>query len=114
MAEQTKTSSCYFAGVALRDSPVGLASYILEKFAVWTNKTNKFLPDGGIEKKFTLTDLLDNVMIYWVTDSITTSMRLYAESFNSAQFSLGMDKYVYIIPSQYFLLNDERIECQLW
>lgn len=79
-------------GVALRDSPVGLAAYILEKFSTWTNKTYKYLPDGGIEKKFGLTDLLDNVMIYWVTDSITTSMRLYSETFSSAQFSLGLDK----------------------
>lgn len=86
-------------GVALRDSPVGLASYILEKFSTWTNRTWKELPDGGIEKKFALTDLLDNVMIYWVTDSITTSMRLYAESFSSAQLGLGMDKIPANVPT---------------
>lgn len=80
------------AGVALRDSPVGLAAYILEKFAVWTNKEYKYLNDGGIEQKYSLTDLLDNVMIYWVTDSITTSMRLYSESFSSSQLNMGMDK----------------------
>ncbi|KAK3914556.1 Juvenile hormone epoxide hydrolase 1 [Frankliniella fusca] len=85
-------------GVALRDSPVGLAAYILEKFAVWTKKDNKFLADGGIEKKFSLTDLLDNVMIYWVTDSITTSMRLYAESLAINQWSLGMEKIPANVP----------------
>lgn len=86
-------------GVALRDSPVGLAAYILEKFAVWTNKEYKYLADGGIEKNYALTDLLDNVMIYWVTDSITTSMRLYAESFTSAQLGLGMDKIPANVPT---------------
>lgn len=85
-------------GVALRDSPVGLAAYILEKFASWTNKEYKYLNDGGIEKKYSLTDLLDNIMIYWVTDSITTSMRLYAETFTAAQFSLGMDKIPANVP----------------
>ena len=86
-------------GVALRDSPVGLAAYILEKFSTWTNRTYKHLPDGGIEKKFALTDLLDNVMIYWVTDSITTSMRLYSETFNSAQLNLGFDKIPANVPT---------------
>lgn len=73
---------------------MGLAAYIIEKFAIWTDKKNKFLDDGGIEKKFSLEDLLDNVMIYWVTGSITTSMRLYAEAFSAAGFALGLDRLV--------------------
>lgn len=77
-------------GVALRDSPVGLAGYILEKFTTWTNPKWKNMPDGGLTKKFTMTQLLDNVMIYWVTRSITTSMRLYSENFNKATFENGI------------------------
>ncbi|RZC34647.1 juvenile hormone epoxide hydrolase-like protein, partial [Asbolus verrucosus] len=79
-------------GVALNDSPVGLAAYILEKFITWTNSDWKNLEDGGLMKKYTYTDLLDNVMIYWVTNSITTSMRLYSETFNKAQTALGITK----------------------
>lgn len=78
--------------MALRDSPVGLAAYILEKFITWTNKDWKDLEDGGLTKKFTYEKLLDNVMIYWVTRSITTSMRLYSETFNKAVFTSGIDK----------------------
>ena len=81
-------------GVALRDSPVGLAAYILEKFSTWTEKNWRSLPDGGLTRKYRLTDLLDNVMIYWVTGSITTSMRLYSESLNKAQFALKLDRLV--------------------
>jgi len=81
-------------GVALRDSPVGLAAYILEKFSTWTDKNWRSLPDGGLTRKYRLTDLLDNVMIYWVTGSITTSMRLYSETFNKAQFALKLDRLV--------------------
>lgn len=82
------------AGVALRDSPVGLAAYILEKFSTWTNKDWRSLPDGGLTRKYKLTDLLDNVMIYWVTGSITTSARLYSEAFTKAQFGLKLDRLV--------------------
>ena len=78
-------------GVALRNSPVGLAAYLLEKFSTWTEKSWRSLPDGGLTRKFRLTDLLDNVMIYWVTGSITTSMRLYSETFSKAQFALKLD-----------------------
>lgn len=80
--------------MALRDSPVGLAAYIIEKFTSWTNTEWKNRDDGGLTKKFSYDKLLDNVMIYWVTRSITTSMRLYAETFNKASVSLVTDRYV--------------------
>lgn len=64
-------------GVALSDSPAGLAAYILEKFSTWTNPEYKNAKDGGLLNKYSLTHLLDNVMIYWSTNSITTSMRHY-------------------------------------
>ncbi|XP_001360679.3 juvenile hormone epoxide hydrolase 2 [Drosophila pseudoobscura] len=78
-------------GNALIDNPIGLASYILEKFSTWTNPAFMALPDGGLTKRFTYDQLLDNVMIYYVTNSITTSMRLYSESMNKAQSSLAVD-----------------------
>ncbi|KRT85407.1 hydrolase, partial [Oryctes borbonicus] len=86
-------------GVALNDSPIGLAAYIIEKFTTWTNRAWKDRPDGGLKEKFTYTDLLDNVMIYWVTNSITTSVRLYAESLSKETFALGLSKFPVIIPA---------------
>ncbi|XP_063219742.1 juvenile hormone epoxide hydrolase 1-like isoform X2 [Bacillus rossius redtenbacheri] len=77
--------------VALRDSPVGLAAYILEKFSTWTNPAWQSRRDGGLTVKYQLDDLLDNIMIYWVTGSITTSMRLYSEHFN--QQNLAIHEY---------------------
>uniref|UniRef100_A0AAG5DUK4 Epoxide hydrolase n=1 Tax=Anopheles atroparvus TaxID=41427 RepID=A0AAG5DUK4_ANOAO len=74
-------------GAALEANPVGLAAYILEKFSTWTDPANRELQDGGFEKHFSLDALLDNVMIYYLTNSITTSQRLYAESFNSAEMA---------------------------
>ncbi|XP_056616588.1 epoxide hydrolase 1 isoform X2 [Triplophysa dalaica] len=68
------------AGCGLNDSPVGLAAYILEKFSSWTDLQNRDLEDGGLERKFSLDDLLTNVMIYWTTCSIIPSMRFYKEN----------------------------------
>jgi len=64
----------------LNDSPVGLAAYILEKFSTWSNPENRFCKDGCITKHFTLDDVLTNVMIYWVTESIAPSQRFYKEN----------------------------------
>uniref|UniRef100_A0A665W3D3 Epoxide hydrolase n=1 Tax=Echeneis naucrates TaxID=173247 RepID=A0A665W3D3_ECHNA len=68
------------AGCGLNDSPVGLAAFILEKFSTWTDMSNRDLNDGGLERKFSLDDLLTNVMIYWTTGSIVSSMRFYKEN----------------------------------
>ncbi|XP_074945327.1 epoxide hydrolase 1-like isoform X3 [Phalacrocorax aristotelis] len=70
------------AGCGLNDSPVGLAAYILEKFSTWTDKSFLHKDDGGLESKYSLDDLLTNVMIYWVTSSIVSSMRFYKENFS--------------------------------
>jgi len=61
-------------GQALSDSPVGLASWIIEKWYGWSDH------DGDFEKVFTKDELLTNIMIYWVTNSGTSSARIYYES----------------------------------
>ncbi|XP_039953419.1 juvenile hormone epoxide hydrolase 1 isoform X2 [Bactrocera tryoni] len=78
-------------GTTLSQNPVGLAAYILEKFSTWTNPAYKQLENGGLTKRFTLDELLDIVMIYYTTNSITTSQRLYSEGFTIAHFALNLD-----------------------
>ncbi|XP_057672095.1 juvenile hormone epoxide hydrolase 2-like [Diorhabda carinulata] len=77
-------------GAAMNESPIGLAAYILEKFTTGTNKTWQNREDGGLLEYFTYDDLLDNIMIYWITNSATTSFRLYAETFNRAVTEKGI------------------------
>ena len=48
-------------GYALDDSPAGLAAWIVEKFRTWSDC------DGDVERSFTKDQLLDNLMVYWVT-----------------------------------------------
>jgi pimeloyl-ACP methyl ester carboxylesterase len=58
-------------GVALNDSPAGLLAWIVEKFRAWSDC------DGHPENAFSRDQLITNVMTYWVTQTITSSMRLY-------------------------------------
>jgi epoxide hydrolase len=60
-------------GVALNDSPAGLLAWIVEKFRTWSDC------DGHPEHRFTRDQLITNVMLYWVTQTITSSARLYWE-----------------------------------
>ena len=71
--------------MSLSDSPAGLAAYILEKFSTWTDDKYVKHNDGSLTKKYNLDDLLTNVMIYWVTDSIKSSQRYYKENFDNTQ-----------------------------
>ena len=60
---------------ALNDSPVGLASWILERRRLWSDH------EGDVFDAFSKDFLLTNVMIYWVTECIGSTMRYYWENF---------------------------------
>jgi epoxide hydrolase len=60
-------------GYGLNDSPAGLAAWLLEKFRAWSDC------GGEVERAFSKDELLTNIMLYWVTGTITSSMRLYYE-----------------------------------
>lgn len=62
-------------GYGLVDSPVGQLAWIVEKFHAWMDC------DGHPENVLTRDELLDNVMMYWVTETAASSARLYWESF---------------------------------
>ena len=84
----------------MTSNPIGLAAYMLEKFSTWTNKEYRYLPDGGLEKLEYFQDaILDNIMIYYLTNSITTSVRLYAEAFSIKQMSYHMDRVQTAVPT---------------
>ncbi len=68
-------------GYALADSPVGLAGWIGEKFHHWTHH-----PDGDLETAVTREQILTNLSVYWVTNTINSSVRLYFESQKSGRF----------------------------
>lgn len=65
-------------GYGLNDSPAGLAAWILEKFHGWTDMPQG--AEGDLWEHFTKDELLSNISIYWFTQSITSSMRIYYEN----------------------------------
>jgi pimeloyl-ACP methyl ester carboxylesterase len=62
------------AAYGLNDSPLGLCAWIIEKFNSWSD--NK----GFIENTFSKDELLANVTLYWLTQTIHSSMRIYNEN----------------------------------
>jgi pimeloyl-ACP methyl ester carboxylesterase len=58
----------------LNDSPAGLAAWVVEKFWRWSDN------GGDLESRFTKDEILANLTIYWATETIGSSMRLYYET----------------------------------
>ncbi|MGE0308239.1 MAG: epoxide hydrolase family protein [Acidimicrobiia bacterium] len=61
-------------GYALADSPAAQAAWIMEKFWAWTDC------NGHPEKALSRDEMLDDITLYWLTDSGASSARLYWES----------------------------------
>ena len=62
------------AAYALNDSPAALAAWIVEKFRDWS------ACNGEVERRFSKDELLGNVTLYWMTETIHSSCRLYYET----------------------------------
>ena len=61
-------------GYALNDSPAGLAAWILEKWRSWSDS------DGDLDVHFSQDFLLTMITLYWVTETITPSIRDYFDN----------------------------------
>lgn len=64
-------------GYGLTDSPVGLASFFLDKFNEWTYS------GGNAEKSLTKDEMLDDISLYWITNTAASSAQLYWENNNN-------------------------------
>jgi pimeloyl-ACP methyl ester carboxylesterase len=61
----------------LNDSPAGLAAWILDKFRDWSDC------DGDVESSFTRDELLTNITVYWLTETINSSFQFYFDAANA-------------------------------
>ncbi len=75
MIQSTKPQTLAYS---LNDSPAGLAAWIAEKFHSWTDS------DAVAKHGITKDELLTNIMIYWVTETIGSSIRSYYEMAHAA------------------------------
>jgi pimeloyl-ACP methyl ester carboxylesterase len=80
MIQSTKPQTLAYG---LSDSPVGLAAWIIEKFYGWSDI------DGALERTYTKDELLTNIMIYWVTQTINSSLRFYYEESHAPSLKTG-------------------------
>lgn len=64
-------------GYALSDSPVGSAAWMYDKFAQWTDS------NGEPERSLTKDEMLDDITLYWLTNSAVSAARFYWENNNN-------------------------------
>jgi pimeloyl-ACP methyl ester carboxylesterase len=73
-------------GYGLSDSPVGLAAFFLDKFNEWTYS------GGNAEQVLTQDEMLDDISLYWLTNTAVSSAQLYwennANNFNAVDISI--------------------------
>jgi pimeloyl-ACP methyl ester carboxylesterase len=72
-------------GYSLSDSPAGLASFIYEKFAQWSDS------DGVPERVLSRDDMLNDITLYWLNNVGASSSRFYWEK-NNNNFSSETQK----------------------
>jgi pimeloyl-ACP methyl ester carboxylesterase len=61
-------------GYGLADSPAGLAAWFYDKYGEWV------ITRGEPERAFTRDEMLDNISLYWLTNTGTSSARIYWEN----------------------------------
>jgi len=89
-------------GYGLADSPAGQAGWILEKFQTWSDC------NGHPENVFTRDELLDNIMMYWITNAAASSARLYWESsrtFLANTAPVGIPSGFSLFPKEIFSIS---------
>jgi pimeloyl-ACP methyl ester carboxylesterase len=77
--QRTKPQTASFA---LTDSPAGLAAWITEKWWRWSDCAD----EAGVRdlwRSYSREEVLTNLMIYWSTQTIGSSMRMYFETFSA-------------------------------
>ena len=69
-------------GEVLSSTPVGQAAWIYEKFQAWSDN------GGDVERVLTRDELLDDISLYWLTNTSASSARIYWEN-SPSSFSGG-------------------------
>ena len=92
-------------GYSLVDSAAGQAAWILEKFYQWTDC------NGHPENVLSRDELLNNVMLYWLTASGASSARIYWESFASgSNDNVNVPSGCSIFPKEIFKASQRWVE----
>jgi pimeloyl-ACP methyl ester carboxylesterase len=84
-------------GYGLADSPVGLAAWCYDKFADWV------FTRGEPERSLTRDEMLDDVTLYWLTNTGTSGARLYWENnANPSAVDVSIPAAVTVFPGEIY------------
>jgi pimeloyl-ACP methyl ester carboxylesterase len=91
-------------GYGLADSPAGQAAWILEKFWSWTDN------QGSPSDALTDDEMLDDITVYWVTNSAASSARLYWESTGGTRPEVNVPTGFAVFPHEIMPIVREWVE----
>jgi len=88
-------------GYGLADSPAGQCAWILEKLWAWTDC------DGDPANALTRDEMLDDITLYWLTNTAASSARLYWESFESGSLDpVPVPTGISVFPKEIFRTSE--------
>ncbi len=94
-------------GFTLNDSPVGLAAWLIDKYRDWADC------DGVVDRRFSHDELLTHVSLYWFTETIASSCRMYLES-RRAPLVFRRDERIAVPCGVLHLAKEEPMPPRAW
>ena len=96
-------------GYALTDTPVGMAAWMLDHDADSYEKISRAFLDGHPAGSLTRDSIVDNMTLYWLTNTATSSARLYWENFRTifAAIASGEKSPELSLPVAFTVFPDE-------
>jgi pimeloyl-ACP methyl ester carboxylesterase len=91
----------------LNDSPVGLAAWLIDKYRDWADC------DGVVERRFGRDELLTHVSLYWFTETIASSCRMYLE-IRKAPLAFRRDERIAVPCAVLKLAKEEPMPPRAW
>ena len=94
-------------GQALTDSPIGLAAWMLDHDADSYEKISRAFLDGKPSGSLTPERVVDNITLYWLTNTATSAARFYWETGRLLAMSAGQPPPSVSIPVAYTVFPGE-------
>ena len=97
-------------GYSLVDSPIGLASWMLDHDADSYTKIAKAFLEGEQTGNLSRDNILDNITLYWVTGTGASTSRIYWETGRAATASFKNPPPHMMLPAAYTVFPDELFQ----
>jgi pimeloyl-ACP methyl ester carboxylesterase len=97
-------------GYPLLDSPLGLAAWMLDHDADSYEKISRAFLDGQPSGNLTREHVLDNITLYWLTNTAASAARLYWETSKSASAALKQPPPHVMLPVGYTVFPGELFQ----